>query len=613
MCDGQIKSKAKEKLRSTQLLVVSWQLWPQLPTMMNQLQLVLIACYCGSALSFLNSLGSRQNVPQFHHNRLNLKIPDFFAQRATAVETGGEVSEAFEDDYDDDQQDLVVGFIEMILHETPRGEMKPDDLELLREVMTSFPDAAGEWEPSTVVESLLYRLMEEWEHALREEDMEREEIFRPIASDFQASILQWEKSNDDDKVVKVLALLSDQRELFEDGLLSVCPNLVTINSVLRTLGASRERGLDRRATVVFESIGDFGFAPDADSYNSMISILAKSRSKGAAGRAEKLLREAVQQFPPRMIEGQLTGISQDAFNSVVIAYAKSREENGPQKAEEIITLMDQIDTENGSLGLCSPSINTFTSLIDAYAQKNEWEAASQADRMLNRLLEEFLENGNTDLEPNIATWTIVINAWSRLSRKNRHGAAERAGRLLKRMETLHQDGKINVKPDAIAYVTCMNAYAFSKGGNGAMEAEQLLGEMNENYIDGDDTMKPSARSVRIVLDAYVKNGDMIAAEDLLDSYEEYLESDEADESSDNLKDCYSSLLFGYTQSGDVAEARNYLEYMLEKDLKPECASFDRYVIFLLMKWSWHICDLTDSHPFYAESSMRTPVPIQKCI
>ena len=282
--------------------------------------------------------------------------------------------------------------------------------------------------------------------------------------------------------------------------------------------------------------------------------------------------------PLRHSDGQVTGISRDAFNSVVIAYAKSGDDNGPQKAEEIITLMDQIDTDSGSIGLCAPTVNTFTSLIDAYAQKNEWEAANQADRMLSRLLDEYLA-GNKDLEPNIATWTIVINGWSRLSRKNRHGAAERAGRLLKRMEDLYRDGKISCRPDAIAYVTCMNAYAFSKGGDGALEAEQLLDEMNEYYMDGDDSMKPSARSVRIVLDAYVKNGDMIAAEDLLDKYEEFLGSGEDEESSENLKDVYKSLLYGYTQSGDVREARNYLEVMIEKNLKPDCTSFNRYVVF----------------------------------
>ena len=88
--------------------------------------------------------------------------------------------------------------------------------------------------------------------------------------------------------------------------------------------------------------------------------------------------------------GVVSGIRTDAFNKVITCYAKTRGED-PKRAEELIVWMDQVDTDNGSLGVCSPSINTFTSLIDAYAQQNEWEAASQADRILNQLIEQFME------------------------------------------------------------------------------------------------------------------------------------------------------------------------------------------------------------------------------
>jgi pentatricopeptide repeat protein len=467
-------------------------------------------------------------------------------------------------------------FVETILHETPRGKMKEDEVGLLREIMADFPNDIAELEPANTVESLLYRLLGEWKAALRDDDTEREEWFRPSSTDFSVSISAWENSADADKVVHVLSLLSDQRELFVDGHTAVQPDLLTIKSVLRSLAASRERGLDKRATVVFDSLGDCGLVADAEAYELMISITAKSRAKGAAERAEKLLREGVQQFPPQMIGGIVSGISTQAFNTVVTAYAKSGDERGPEKAEGLIVYMDQVDTENGSLGVCSPSINTFTSLIDAYAQRNEWEAANQADRILNQLLDQYME-GNDDLEPNIATWGIVINSWARLSKKNRTGAAERAGRLLKRMEDLYQAGRISCRPDAIVYVTCMNAYAFSKNGSGAAEAEQLLDEMNECYLDGDDSMKPSARSIKIVIDSWVKNGDMERAEDFLDKYEDFVASEQTPEFSEEIRDIYRSMLFGYTQQQNTSRARFYLEDMIEKGLKPDSVCFDRCV------------------------------------
>jgi hypothetical protein len=537
--------------------------------------LTIVSCVSLLTSGFTFSLSPR--VLNHQLQNLHSKCPSTLA---VASITDEELVETYNEENDEaantEQHHLVTGFVEMILHETPRGEMKEDEIDLLREIMADFPTDVKELDPATVVEALLYRLLDEWEDALLKEDLERKEIFCPNADDFYAAISTWEKSQDGDKVVHVLSLLSDQRELFSKDAAIVRPDLSTIKSVLRTLAASKERGLDRRAKMVFESLSDYGLNADAEMYEVMISITAKSRTRGAAQRAEKLLREGVEQYPPQMVGGKVVGISTDAFNTIVTAYAKSGDERGPEQAEQLIVYMDQVDIEHGSLGVCSPSINTFTSLIDAYAQRNEWEASSHADRILNQLLDQYME-GNDDLEPNIATWTIVINSWARLSKKNRKGAEERAGRLLKRMEDLHEAGRISCKPDAIAYVTCMNAYAFSKSESGAEEAETILDEMNEFYLDGDDTMKPSARSIRVVIDAWVKNGDMSRAEGMLDKYEEFLAGQGDLNDKNDIRDLYRSMLFGYTQNDDTSSAQSYLELMFEEGLKPDSFCFDRYV------------------------------------
>jgi pentatricopeptide repeat protein len=470
------------------------------------------------------------------------------------------------------EKEIVLNFVDMV-QSTPAGELQVDEIDLLREIMSDF---SGDSQPAWVVESLLRRLLKEWEAALQNGDSEKEEAFRPTAQDFSVAISAWEKSHNPDKVIHVLSILSDQRELFLNDLPTVQPDLPTIKRVMGILADSREKGVDKRASQVFESLADFGLTADPDIFGLMVTILAKSRTRGAAKRAETLLREAVELYPPQMVNGEVTGIGVDVFNVVVTAYAKGGEESGPEQAQQFIVFMDQLDSENGSLGICSPNINTFTSLIDAYAQTNEWDEVSQADRTLNRLLDQYME-GNDDLEPNVATWTIVISAWARLSKKNRKGAADRAGRLLKRMEALSQEGRISFKPDAITYVTCMNAYAFSKDDNCAAEAEKILDEMNEMYLDGDDSMKPSARSVKVVTDSWIKAGDMESAEDFLDRYEDILLSDDSVKMAQELNDLYRSLLFGYTQQDNIERARFYLDYMVEEGMQPDSFCFDRYV------------------------------------
>jgi pentatricopeptide repeat protein len=484
-----------------------------------------------------------------------------------------------DDSTDDDDDVLVLNFIQMV-QSTPAGQLELDDIDLLREIMTQFSADGKEEiegiETAQVVETLLGRLVTEWQSALDEEDREKEEYCRPTSIDFEMAIQGWENSKNPDKVVHVLSILSDQRELFLMGHTSLRPSLSPIKTILRVLASSRERGLDKRAAQVFESLEEFGLSADADVHGLMVSIVAKCRVAGAPERAESMLRDAVKRFPPGLTDGKFSGVSVDAFNAVVVAYAKSGREDGPKKAQELIAFMDQVDSENGSFGICSPNINTFTSLIDAYCQQNEWDSIGLADRMLNRLLEQYLE-GNNDLEPNVATWTIVINAWGRLSKKNRRGAADRAGRLLRRMEDLYRNGRISCKPDAITYVTCMNAYAFARGGEDAGEAEKLLEEMNELYLDGDDSMKPSPRSVRIVADAWIKSGDMDSAESFLDDYENYLIEDGSEEFAEETVDMYRSILYGHSKVGNMERARFYLDYMIEMNMKPDPLCFDRLI------------------------------------
>ncbi len=483
---------------------------------------------------------------------------------------------------EEDEKELVLDFIHMV-QSTPACQLELNEVDLLRKIMVQFanetPTEIEGVETPQIVETLLRRLVSEWKAALQANDFEKAKAFRPAAEDFRMAISAWASSENPDKVIHLLSILSDQRELYIMDQPFLQPSLSTIKIVMNVLSKSRERGMDKRALQVFESLDEFGLVADAELHGLMVFIIAKSRAPNAAQRAENMLRDAVERFPPGLVDGKFTGVGVDTFNAVVVAYAKSGQQDGPIRAQELIAYMDQVDSENGSFGICSPNVMTFTSLIDAYCQQNEWESVSQADRMLNRLLEQFLE-GNEDLEPTVATWTIVINAWGRLSRKNRRGAADRAGRLLRRMEDLHQEGRISYKPDAITYVTCMNAYAFSKGGEDAGEAEKLLEEMNELYLDGDESMKPSPRSVRIVADAWIKAGDMDSAEQFLDDYEDYLYGDGDDDQSEIAEetiDMYRSMLFGYTKIGNMDRARFYLDFMIEKKMKPDNLCFDRLI------------------------------------
>jgi len=547
-----------------------------------------------------------------------------------------EVDGSFENEYEEDEEDDTGNETELLLkyveecRETPIGELDASDAELIREILGNVPVKAADLDEnegtekdvksstmkaSYTVESLLNRIVDEWRDAtvaLESEDsdfeenlyvsikdrVEREKLFRPVAMDFHETIVAiWndEQNNDspDTKAARIWEIISLQRELisfFADDDISAAESLYptyrSLEILLESLSTSFDRNVDQKASEIVEQwLPEYELTTTPEMYGSYIQMVARARYRGAARKAESILRRSVSEYPPNKFESP---IGVETFNYVVTAYAKARgEEDGPRRAQDLIVYMDSLE----SLG-CAPNAKTFTSLVDSYAQMNEWESVTEAQAILNNLLNQFLlqEGEGSHLEPSVATWTIVIAAWMRLSKKRRKGAAKRAGDLLRRMESLSSSGRISAKPDAIAYVTVFNAYAHSQFQDEVEEAERILDEMNEVYLDGDDSYKPTVRSIKILLNAWIKLGALDRAEQVLKTYEDVLEEAENNEageirhkmSAEDWQDIYKSILIGYTRLGNARRATAYLNLMIENDdTEPDSMCYERIIDALI--------------------------------
>jgi len=514
-----------------------------------------------------------------------------------------------------DEMELIVKFLDECMANPVGGLDVSSDAELIRELYGNIPlEASSSDEPagspastlkaSYTVENLLHRFVDEWRDAIvrleekddseisLEELKEREQIFRPQAYDYHKTIVaisKDEKSMDDFdvKAERIFELASEQRELVSfladhvDPLAAKAlhPNHRLMEIVLESLSQSSERGVDRKASTIFnEWLLDYGLTPSPAMYAPYIKMIARARNRGAARKADAILREAISKYPPDKFESP---IGVDVFNTVVTSYAKARgESNGPQRAQELIIFMDGLDVPG-----CAPNAKTFTSLVDAYAQTNEWEGVSEAQTILNNLLNQYLlqdNKGGKHLEPSVATWTIVMSAWMRLSKKGRRGAAKRAGDLLQRMESLSSQGRISFKPDAITYVTVFNAYAGSKFDDEVEKAEELLEEMNERYLDGDDTFQPTVRSIKTLIDSWIKIGEIRRAEEVLNTYQDILEDAEDNQelkhtmSAEEWQGIYKSLLIGHAKMDNPKRAIAYLNLMIENDdTEPDSMCYER--------------------------------------
>lgn len=439
------------------------------------------------------------------------------------------------------------------LVQTPPGALDADMILLLRNSMAEY----AAMKDAETVERLLFRMLEEYK-ALSKMKRRVALATTPSDADFQLAMGTWKEAPDTTNMANnMAALFAEQQAMYCEAAVEQCkPSMATVKLVMSTLTYSRERGSDRRVYGMLEKLTTWGLSADSEIMGYVILALAKSKQHGAAERAQQMLKEAVETYeliPPM-----------EAFNAILVSWAKSGLEDGPERAEQVLMYMSKIQVP--------PTIISFTCLIDAYAQTNTWEGVYQAESILNRLLEQYLVDKDSP-EPNVASWTIVISAWTRLARKNNKGAAPKADSLLKRMEALQ--GRITCKPDAITYIQVMNAWVASK--TNPERADEILNEMHLRYLDGDDDMKPSPRSVRSVVEAWVKVDTIKGMKQAEALFHRVQDIKEMQQPSEEVKDIYKTMIFGWSKLEDPFRAYEYLQQMIEKDLQPDSFCFDRII------------------------------------
>lgn len=183
-----------------------------------------------------------------------------------------------------------------------------------------------------------------------------------------------------------------------------------------------------------------------------------------------------------------------AYNTVLNAWSKSIEKGAAEKAEAILKCME-LDCD------IQPDVYSYTSVIDAYAKsKNAHMAAETLRRMEN------LYNATSDasVKPNIRSYTSVIHAFGRAGSDDEPNNPEQAEATLHRMEAMHDFGHHDdLKPDTVCFNAVINAFGWSTNiAEKAERAYSIYSRMMMLYRSGThDDAKPDIVTCNSVLNA----------------------------------------------------------------------------------------------------------------
>eukprot|EP00986_Skeletonema_menzelii_P020652 scaffold31912_cov171-Skeletonema_menzelii.AAC.4 len=352
-------------------------------------------------------------------------------------------------------------------------------------------------------------------------------------------------------------------------------NSITWNTLLRCLLKEVKESRDKKvseekvedAESIIANMEDLGFA-NTISYNTVISILSKSKLPDSAERSEVWLNQMIDRFAKTGNENIQPDTT--SFNAVIHAYANTNRfsAGAPQRAkmaERVVKRMEK-SFKSGENDQVKPDVVSYTAVINAYAKAAEFdeECATKAMDILNRMVKMY-EGGDKDVKPNKRTYTSVINAFART------GKAEAADNLLTQMKEQYALGDTSLKPDTVCYSSVIDGYAKVGGEEAGFRAEELLHEMENLYNQGDSDVKPNTRTYRSAITALGKSRQPRAAEKAEQILEEmeYMGSLGAHDLAPNTI-CYNAVIDAYARGRTMEKAYRaelLLEQMLEESAK----------------------------------------------
>lgn len=182
---------------------------------------------------------------------------------------------------------------------------------------------------------------------------------------------------------------------------------------------------------------------------------------------------------------------------MINVYTKSKEKD-PMHVDRILEIVSHLERafeETGDSDL-KPDVTTFTSAIDSVAHSMSPNKGTQALEILKRMENLYNITNDSAIRPNIRTYTSVINA---MAWGQENDAPMKAETFLNDLEARADD---HFRPNVWTYTAVINAWGRSRDITKPQRVLKLLKRMNDRYKEtGDESIRPNLFVYNGVIDA----------------------------------------------------------------------------------------------------------------
>jgi pentatricopeptide repeat protein len=191
------------------------------------------------------------------------------------------------------------------------------------------------------------------------------------------------------------------------------------------------------------------------------------------------------------------------------AWAKSAVPDGTQAAERLLAKM----INNPRL---EPSSITYNAVLDSHAHSSDPDSLIRMNKIWQHM-QKLADAGSTKIRPNLRTVNMILTACVRKAEMMREqdekmGCARQAQVILDDIKERAKDGNSDLTPDVMTYSIVMDAYARVGSPEAALQAEALMMELKQAFLDtGDVRKQPNFRTYTTLIGAWSRTPDKSAA------------------------------------------------------------------------------------------------------
>jgi pentatricopeptide repeat protein len=245
----------------------------------------------------------------------------------------------------------------------------------------------------------------------------------------------------------------------------------------KTALAARDDIYIRKAEELFERMrNDPNVEPDVVTYNTMLHFYSRT---GDYTKAESFLADMLKEDAPVRPDST-------SMNTVIKAWANSGRPDAPHRSEDILFKMLDLSSKEGKLSYLYPTSITFNSVMSAWTKSRTSEAAERCQRLFH-LMNSLVEQGQVNVKPDFVTFNTLIHAWSLAEDEY---APDRAEAVFQDMKCLYDAGNTRMRPSTRTYGSLINVWSKCERPNAGEKAEEYL-RMMLQYS------KPGRHSARV--------------------------------------------------------------------------------------------------------------------